>query len=87
MFFVSVDSKKFSVSVNSLFSTLTSKSTSVDSKGLAWCQNSAEMGCFSFVFKRIKKGYPQARSNSSANREGAQAIAQVYLSVIIPPGY
>ena len=34
MFFVSVDSKKVSFSVSSLFSTLTSRSTSVDSKRL-----------------------------------------------------
>jgi hypothetical protein len=34
MFFVSVDSKELSFSVSSLFSTLTSKSTSVDSKRL-----------------------------------------------------
>ena len=64
MFFVSVDSKKLSFSVSSLFSTLTSKSTSVDSKGLALRQNCAEMGRFSCVFKRIE-GYIQvARPNS-----------------------
>ena len=55
MFFVSVDSKKLSHFVSLLFSTLTSKSTSVDSKGLALHQNCAEMGRFSFAFKRIKR--------------------------------
>ena len=54
MFFVSVDSKKLSFYISLFFSTLTSKSTSVDYKGLALHQNSAEMGCFWFVFKRIK---------------------------------
>ena len=42
MFFVSVDSKKLSSSVSPLFSALTSKSTSVDSKGLALRENCAE---------------------------------------------
>ncbi len=56
MFFVSVDSKRLSFSVSPLFPTLTSKSTSVDSKGLALRQNCAEWADFSFVFKRIRRG-------------------------------
>ena len=54
MFFVSVDSKKLSFSVSPLFSTLTSRSTSVDSKGLALRQNCAEVGCYLFGFKSTK---------------------------------
>ena len=64
MFFVSVDSKKLSHFVSLLFSTLTSKSTSVDSKGLALHQNCAEKSCFSFVFKRIRRGTLKRKSGS-----------------------
>ena len=88
MFFVSVDSKKLSHFVSLLFSTLTSKSTSVDSKGLALHQNCAEKSCFSYVFKRIKRVTLRWRDliPRLTGREHRQ-IAQVYLSVIIPPGY
>jgi len=55
MFFVSVDSKKLSSSVSPVFSTLTSKSTSVDSKGLALRHKIPRVDCFSFAFKRIKR--------------------------------
>jgi len=55
MFFVSVDSTKVSYSVSSLFLTLTSKSTSVDSKGLALRQKCAEWAVSRFVFKRIRR--------------------------------
>ena len=51
MFFVSVDSKELSFYVSLLFSTLTSKSTSVDSKGLALRQNCAEWA----VSRRIQR--------------------------------
>src|SRR6266446_3035955 len=77
MFFVSVDSKKLSHFVSLLFSTLTSKSTSVDSKGLALHQNCAEKSCFSFVFKRIRRGtlkwrdlIPRLTGRSARNRAG-----------------
>src|SRR6266849_10430182 len=42
MFFVSVDSKEFSVPVSYLFSTLTRGSISVDSKGFTLHQDGAE---------------------------------------------
>src|SRR6266436_219126 len=77
MFFVSVDSKKLSHFVSLLFSTLTSKSTSVDSKGLALHQNCAKKSCFSFVFKRIRRGtlkwrdlIPRLTGRSARHRAG-----------------
>ena len=71
MFFVSIDSKQLRFPVSRLFSALTSKSTSVDSKGLALREDLRNLR---FLGSRIQNElasrhpatYPKKKSGSQA---------------------
>ena len=72
MFFVSVDSKELSFSVSPLFSALTSRSASVDSKGLALHENLLMRGFSSALFNTKE---PLGFGDNPKRKSGSKAAA------------